>query len=123
VGWSGALFSKVFCGVVWGREALHGVAKFGPAMYSMVGLGAFWFGIVMFSEALSCSASAKVLFWQGGVEQSEVRRARLLLRHGIARSSTLVSGLARLCAVGQAPVFLGSVLLGKVRWSPVRQGL
>lgn len=101
VGFVGVLFSRVrsYCGVVWSVEALHSIVKFGPVMYS----------VVMYAEAL---------FWQGGVVQNEVRHAKLSLRRG-----TVESGFARLRAVGQALVFFGIALLGKVRWCPVKFGV
>jgi len=127
VGWIGVLFSKVrsYCGVAWSVEALHGVVKFGPAKYSVAGSGVFWSGDVRRGAVLySAVWHAKALFWQGGVEQSEVHQAKLSLRCGIVRRRTVVSGFARLCAVGQALVrhYFGTVLLGNVRWSPARQG-
>lgn len=38
VGWIGALYARVrsYCGVVWSREALHGIVKFGPVKHCTV---------------------------------------------------------------------------------------
>jgi len=74
---------RSYCGVAWSREALHGIAKFGPAKHSMASLGALW----------SCDVQ-----W-GGVWSCLVRHGKLSLRHG-----TEGSGFARLSAVGQALV-------------------
>jgi len=161
VGFVGARLGKVKAllrrGVVWSVEALHSMVKFGPVKHCEAGLGAFWYGDVLWGGVWSClvrhskallwlgevkhSIAGRcsvrrglALFWQGAVEQSEVRRAELLLRRGIARSSTLVSGLARLRAVRHAlaPLWLGAVMrslvmsgrlwlfLGMVGRSPVR---
>jgi len=128
-------------------EALHGVAKFGPAKHSVAGLGITrrgdalrgidWAGKVMLAEAL---------FWQGGAGQREVRNGAVWHSMVSIRHGTEGSGFARLCAAGQALVRrhlglvwpgeagrcmarlalvssrFGRVLLSQVRRGPVLQG-
>ena len=71
----------------------------------------------------------KVSFWQGGVVQSEVRYAEPLLRYGLAKCGTVVSGFALLRAVGQGLLSLshgvekqGSVMRGAARCCKLQFG-
>jgi len=149
VGFIGALYCLVrsYCGMVRSVEALHGILKYGPVKHCMAGLGAIWSCDVQRGGVWSCLARyAKALFWKGGAVQSEVRHAKLSLRSGVVRCGTVLSGFARLRAVGQALLRrhyglawpgevgrcmasfalallrLGSVLLSQVRRVPVLQG-
>jgi len=104
VGFIGALYSKVrsYCGVVWSREALHGIVEFGPVKHCVAG-------------------HAKALLRSGMVRYGTVRSGFARLRAvGQAQLSLgfVWSGEVGRCIVKRASALFGRVLLGLVKWSP-----
>jgi len=89
VRWSTVLFGNLFRGMVWSCEALNTVAKFCPVKYCYVRLG-------------------KAVFWQGGVEKSEVR-------YCLAGSFKLRRCEVACCLVRSCFLLWGSVGLGVSR--------
>jgi hypothetical protein len=105
VGFIGVLYSRVrsYCGVVWNREALHRIVKFGPVKYCLV-------------------VHARALLRQGFALRGWVRRSKALLRFRMVGCGTVGSGFARLRAVGQALSFSGEERWGAVSYGALKHG-
>lgn len=106
-GWGTVERGFVWLGKVslWYGEVLNGVAGFSGARYCLL---RSYCGMALHREVLY-----RVVKF-GPVMHSMVMHGKVLLRRG-----TVVSGLVRLCAVGHALVFFGSVLRGVVLSSSV----